>query len=49
VAHQEGDDPHFTFARVRYQSGNWDADPKMPPNILNSLSQYFGHFLSERD
>jgi hypothetical protein len=30
----------FTFARVRYGSGNWDADPKMPSNILNSLVEY---------
>lgn len=30
----------FTFARLRYRSGNWDADPKMPSNILNSLVEY---------
>src|SRR5882762_1674605 len=30
----------FTFARARYESGNWDADPKMPSNILNSLVEY---------
>ena len=30
----------FTFARLRYGSGNWDADPKMPANILNSLVEY---------
>lgn len=30
----------FTFARLRYASGNWDADPKMPTNILNSLVEY---------
>ncbi|MFN2454249.1 MAG: DUF4159 domain-containing protein [Pyrinomonadaceae bacterium] len=30
----------FTFARLRYTSGNWDADPKMPSNILNSLVEY---------
>jgi Domain of unknown function (DUF4159) len=30
----------FTFARLRYNSGNWDADPKMPSNILNSLVEY---------
>lgn len=30
----------FTFARMRYGSGNWDADPKMPSNILNSLVEY---------
>lgn len=31
---------NFTFARLRYASGNWDADPKMPANILNSLVEY---------
>ncbi|MGB9181991.1 MAG: DUF4159 domain-containing protein [Pyrinomonadaceae bacterium] len=31
---------NFTFARLRYTSGNWDADPKMPANILNSLVEY---------
>jgi hypothetical protein len=30
----------FVFARVRYASGNWDADPKMPANLLNSLIEY---------
>jgi hypothetical protein len=30
----------FTFARLRYSSGNWDADPKMPSNLLNSLVEY---------
>lgn len=30
----------FTFARLRYTSGNWDADPKMPSNLLNSLIEY---------
>jgi Domain of unknown function (DUF4159) len=30
----------FTFARLRYNSGNWDADPKMPSNLLNSLVEY---------
>jgi hypothetical protein len=30
----------FTFARLRYASGNWDADPKMPTNLLNSLVEY---------
>ncbi|HEY0407004.1 MAG TPA: DUF4159 domain-containing protein [Pyrinomonadaceae bacterium] len=30
----------FTFARLRYSSGNWDADPKMPTNLLNSLVEY---------
>ncbi len=30
----------FTFARLRYSSGNWNADPKMPSNLLNSLVEY---------
>src|ERR1044072_2117665 len=30
----------FVFARLRYGSGNWDADPKMPANLLNSLVEY---------
>jgi hypothetical protein len=30
----------FTFARARYQSGDWDADPKMPANLLNSMIEY---------
>lgn len=30
----------FTFARLRYASGNWDADPRMPSNLLNSLVEY---------
>jgi hypothetical protein len=30
----------FTFARLKYQSGDWDADPQMPANLLNSLVEY---------
>lgn len=30
----------FTFARLRYASGNWDADPRMPSNLLNSIVEY---------
>ena len=30
----------FTFARIRYRSGNWDTDQRMPSNILNSLLEY---------
>jgi len=29
----------FTFARVRYSSGNWDTDPRMPSNLLNALTE----------
>jgi hypothetical protein len=32
--------PRFSFARVKYQSGNWETDAKMPSNILNSLVEY---------
>jgi Domain of unknown function (DUF4159) len=30
----------FTFARLRYHSGDWDADPQMPANLLNSMVEY---------
>ncbi len=30
----------FTFARLKYRSGNWDTDQRMPSNILNSLVEY---------
>jgi len=30
----------FTFTRLRYQSGDWDVDQRMPANILNSLIEY---------
>lgn len=30
----------FTFARIKYTSGNWDTDQRMPSNILNSLLEY---------
>jgi hypothetical protein len=30
----------FTFARLRYRSGDWDVDPQMPANLLNSLVEY---------
>lgn len=30
----------FTFARIKYRSGNWDTDQRMPSNILNSLVEY---------
>lgn len=30
----------FTFVRLQYQSGNWDTDPRMPSNLLNSLVEY---------
>lgn len=30
----------FTFVRLRYRSGDWDTDQRMPANILNSLLEY---------
>jgi len=30
----------FTFTRLRYRSGDWDTDQRMPSNILNSLLEY---------
>ena len=30
----------FTFARLRYGSGDWDTDQRMPSNLLNSLIEY---------
>jgi len=30
----------FTFARLRYRSGDWDTDQRMPANLLNSLVEY---------
>jgi hypothetical protein len=30
----------FTFARIKYASGDWDTDQRMPKNVLNSLLEY---------
>lgn len=30
----------FTFVRLKYQSGDWDTDQRMPANVLNSLLEY---------
>lgn len=30
----------FTFTRLRYRSGDWNTDQRMPANILNSLIEY---------
>jgi hypothetical protein len=30
----------FTFARIKYVSGDWDTDQRMPANVLNSLLEY---------
>src|SRR5436305_3968635 len=30
----------FVFARLRYDSGDWDYNPKVAANVLDSLIQY---------
>ena len=30
----------FVFARLRYDSGDWDYNPKVASNVLNSLVEY---------
>jgi hypothetical protein len=30
----------FAFTRLRYLSGDWDVDERMPSNLLNSLIEY---------
>lgn len=30
----------FAFVRLRYTSGDWDTDQRMPSNVLNSLIEY---------
>ena len=30
----------FTFTRIKYISGDWDTDQRMPANVLNSLLEY---------
>jgi hypothetical protein len=30
----------FVFARLRYDSGDWDYNPKVAANVLNSLVEY---------
>ena len=39
----------FTFARLKYQSGDWDADPQMPANLLNSMVEYTRLKVDERE
>ena len=34
-------EPHeFVFARLRYASGDWDYNPKVAANVLNSVVEY---------
>jgi hypothetical protein len=30
----------FVFARLRYDSGDWDYNPKVAANVLNSVTEY---------
>lgn len=30
----------FFFTRIKYNSGNWDTDQRMPSNLLNSVVEY---------
>src|SRR5471032_3528096 len=30
----------FVFARLRYESGDWDYNPKVAANVLDSVIQY---------
>src|SRR5215471_9785874 len=30
----------FVFARLRYDSGDWDYNPKVAANVLDSIVQY---------
>ncbi|RZK38485.1 MAG: DUF4159 domain-containing protein [Pedobacter sp.] len=39
----------FTFARIKYTSGNWDTDQRMPANLLNSLLEYTTIPLNEEE
>ena len=34
------DKSKFVFTRLRYKSGDWDTDQRMPVNLLNSLIEY---------
>ncbi len=30
----------FVFGRLRYDSGDWDYNPKVAANVLNSIVEY---------
>ena len=32
--------PEFMFARLRYDSGDWDYNPKVCANVLDAIVQY---------
>ena len=35
-----GSNADFFFTRIRYQSGNWFVDERMPSNLMHSLVEY---------
>jgi uncharacterized protein DUF4159 len=39
-AAEKGLVPPFTFATVRYESGDWDSAPLVPANLVHSLALY---------
>jgi hypothetical protein len=39
----------FRFTRLRYGSGDWDVDQRMPANVLNSLVEYTTVSLDPRE
>src|SRR5688572_456253 len=43
MAEMDGQAPkpdQFVFARLRYASGDWDYNPKVAANVLNSVVEY---------
>ncbi len=40
VAERQPRASEFVFARLRYDSGDWDYNPKVAGNILNSIVEY---------
>src|SRR5262245_9809454 len=39
----------FTFARLRYDSGDWDYNPKVCANVLDAIVQYTTIPVHERE
>ena len=37
AARAAGGDYDFWFTRLKYESGDWDVDQRMPANVLTSL------------
>lgn len=38
--HASSSSAEFTFARLRYESGDWDYNPKVCSNVLDAVVQY---------